>query len=218
MMAEDRGEVTMRSFNPHTWVAYAAAAMVALGCAGCASSAVTVPNVRPMDFSHGTTLALSGGVAFTSSTTSTTGGLVGGDIGWEITPRIGIQGSGSWLDRGPGATAFAAALTGQFSIRRPHPLVPFVEGGFGMYRAAFDSPRSVPGFYSGRITSGMTGASAFRDPLFVAGAGVNLFVTRRIAIRPAAEVFVVTRGSQSYTMGMFTMRAVYHFENHPITP
>lgn len=166
-----------------------------------------------------TTLAVTGGAATASSDT---GAMTALTMGWEITPRMGIEGTGAWLDRHDGAEAFSGALAFQTSLMRPRPLAPFVEGGFGLHRASFDRTRStIPAFYADRIAAvSVTGSttSTFTDPAFFIGAGVNAFVSRHIAFRPQVEATIVTRHSQTYVVTSVAIRAAYHFEDHPITP
>jgi hypothetical protein len=164
-------------------------------------------------------LALTGGAATASSDTGPTVALT---LGWEITPRLGIEGTGAWLDRHDGADAFSGAILFQTSVLRPRPSAPFVEGGFGLYRASFDLTRStIPSFYADRITaSRVTGVTTntFTDPALFVGAGYNAFVSRHIAIRPQVEATIVMRNSQTYVVTSVAIRAAYHFEDHPITP
>lgn len=170
-------------------------------------------------WTHGTTLAVTGGAAVASSDAGAMAALT---MGWEITPRMGIEGTGAWLDRHDGAEAFSAAIAFQTSLMRPRPAAPFVEGGFGLYRASFDRTRSsIPSFYADRITAaGAAGAlmNTFTDPAFFVGAGYNAFISRHIAIRPQVEATIVARNSQTYIVTSVAIRAAYHFEDHPITP
>jgi len=199
-----------RTFARGFWLALAAT-LVAAG-----ARAQTSPNVNV--WTHGTTLAATGGAATASSDVGPMAALT---MGWEITPRVGIEGTGAWLDRHDGAQAFWGALAFQASLMRPRPAAPFVEGGFGLYRASFDRTRStIPRFYADRIAAtGATGAmSTFTDPAFFVGAGYNAFVSRHIAIRPQVEATIVTRNSQTYVVTSVAIRFAYHFEDHPITP
>jgi hypothetical protein len=199
-----------RAFARGLWLALAAALMAA------PLRAQTAPVVNVW---RGTTLAVAGGIA---SASSDTGALISSTIGWEFTPRVGLEGTGAWLDRHDGAEAFSAALSVQASLMRPRPAAPFVEGGFGLYRASFDRTRAtIPAFYADRIAaSGVTGRtmSTFTDPAFFVGAGYNAFVSRHIAIRPQVEATIVTRNSRTYVVTSVAIRAAYHFEDHPITP
>jgi hypothetical protein len=148
--------------------------------------------------------------------------LVGLGVGWEISPVVGIEGTGSWLDRGRGAEAFAAALTLQGTFANPTPVKPFLEAGVGLYRATFDTTRAgPPDFYARRLAAhgpGFTSTDAFTDPSFVLGGGANLFLGRHIAIRPDVNVQIVRRDRRSHTVTAGRVHLVYHFEDHPVTP
>lgn len=159
-------------------------------------------------------LALSGGVGTASDGT---GAVLGTTIGWEITPRVGVEGTATWLDRQTGASAFAAALTVHAILMRSRRLSPFVEGGFGMYLATFDPHRAttIPAFYADRM-SGIQ-KETFTDPAFFMGAGLDLFRTSHVTIRPVIGAIVAVSGSHAHTVGTFTIRAEYHFEDHPVT-
>jgi hypothetical protein len=173
----------------------------------------------PNEWSHGTTLNVFAGAA---SASSETGPLIGGAVGWEVARWFALEGSGARLDRPDGAGAFAADLKALVCPQGAHAIVPFVEGGVGLYRASFDLSRGVlPDFYRGRITGNASIAGTtvtFTDPSFVLGAGVNLFVTRHIAIRPDIDVKIVRRHSQSYAVTAVAVHLAYHFEEHPLVP
>lgn len=191
---------------------------VVLAVSGCAP-VTRVKNVQPpapMDFHHGATLALAAG---TVSGSSDGGGLASGSFGWEFTRRVSLAGSGSWFDRGAGADAFAAALTVQANLTRSSPWAPFVEGGPAMYRAAFDpAGPAIPGFYRDRMVNPSAATVAFRDPAFVLGGGFDVLALDHLAIRPVVDVFMVTRDSQWYRWGTFTLRGVYYFNNRRVAP
>jgi hypothetical protein len=155
-----------------------------------------------------------------ASGTSNLGGLGGGSIGWEFNRRVGLEGAGSWFDRGNGADAFAASLVAQAALTPFQRWVPFVEGGPAMYRASFDTSRAdIPSFYRNRLAGSSIGETvAFRDPAFVVGGGINFFTLGHLAIRPAVNVLVAIRDSDTYSVATFTIRAVYHFEHHPVKP
>ena len=164
----------------------------------------------------GTTLNLFAGAGVDSSTAGALGGM---SLGWEVTPKVAIEGSGYWLDRGTGATAFAAALKLQAGFAGLNTAVPFVEAGIGLYRASFDATAtSVPDFYRGRIdaATGPPASSVFMDPSFILGGGVNIFVTSHLAIRPDVEAMIVRRDSQTYVVTAVAVHMAYHFERHRI--
>jgi hypothetical protein len=184
---------------------------------GVPASAQTL--VRTTAWTHGTTVNVFGGAARTEADTQP---LIGTSIGWEITPAIAIEGSGYWFDHGEDAERFAAALKLQAGLPVSRPVVPFLAAGIGLYRASFDPASStIPDFYRGRI--GTTGAAAgtlntFTDPSFIVGGGVNVFLSRHIAIRPDVEATFVRRNAQHLLVTVAAVHLAYHFEDHPITP
>jgi hypothetical protein len=148
------------------------------------------------DWSHGTTLSLAGGLA---SASSDVGPIAGAAIGWEVTPRVVLEGSGLWLDRDAG-DAFNAAMKLRAGLKG-RGVSPFVEGGFGVYH----------------VTTKASPQQTSNDPVFHLGAGVSFFLSRHIALQPAAEALIVMGDSDTYTVGAFSIRLSYHFEDHPVT-
>jgi hypothetical protein len=196
-------------------VIIAAAALLVLCAFDIASAQIAPP---PNPWTHGTTLNVFAGAA---SASSETGPLAGGALGWQITPWVSVEGSGTWFNRRTGADAFAADLKALVNIIAARPVAPFVEGGIGMYRASFDSSRGLlPDFYRARTTGDMgnIGGITFTDPSFVVGGGVNMFVARHVAIRPDIEATIVRRNSQSYVVTSLSVHLAYHFEDFPMTP
>ena len=59
------------------------------------------------DWRHGTTL---GGFAGAASASSNTDAAAGLSLGWEVTPRFGVEGRGMWFRAGDNDDAFAATL------------------------------------------------------------------------------------------------------------
>ena len=153
-----------------------------------AASAAAQPAIKG-DWGHGTTLNVFAGAATDSSTT---GELAGAAVGWEITPRLALEGTGAWFDRGAGADAFAATVKLQAALSARSRWVPFVSAGAGLYHASFDpNATTIPGFYHRRIEQGTLAASddaTFTDPALVLGGGVNLFVKRHVALRPTVAL------------------------------
>lgn len=176
----------------------------------------TAPQAAPPDdWGHGTTISASVGVATDGTNT---GGLASGAVGWELTPRVAVEGSGTWLDRREGGNGFNAALKVRAGLTRTG-VSPFVEGGVGLYRVTYAASDVMPGFYRRRMPS--QGASlmprSFTDPVFHVGAGLNAFTSRHLSVQPAAEVLLVTRGGHAHTLAAFSLRFAYHFEDHPVT-
>lgn len=188
--------------------------------AGCVSLVMLALSINasaqqatPPEGEHATTLNVFAGAGTDSSKTGLVAGMA---MGWDATPMLGLEGSGSWLDRGDGADAFSAALKVQARLRSVRTVVPFVEAGFGMYRAWFDpDSTAIPEFYQQRITAT---DRTVTDPAFVFGGGVSLFASRRISIRPEVESVLVRASGQNYFVTTVAARFVYHFEDRPMTP
>lgn len=184
------------------------------------ASAQTVAAPPPGNmWSHGTTLNVFGGAARTPGDTAA---AAGGALGWELTPRFALEGAGTWLDWGQSAHAFTAAMTAHVSLLTPHPFVPFLAAGVGLYHASFDRfDTGMPRFYHRRMT-GLSYApgqmATFTDPSIVGGGGLNLYVSRHWALRPEVLATVVLRDARSFVATTGVVRLAYHFEDHPITP
>jgi outer membrane protein with beta-barrel domain len=166
------------------------------------------------EWSHGTTLNIFAGTATDSVET---GPVAGTSLGWEVTRVIAIEGSGYWLDRSGRSEAFAAALKLQAALIPPHTAVPFVTGGVGLYRASYENGAAeMPEFYRRRTSTtehSPATITTFTDPSFVFGGGLNVFVTRHIAIRPDVESTIVVRDSASHIVTTVAVHLAYHFEN-----
>ena len=175
---------------------------------------------RPRDdWSHGTTLNGFAGVAIDSSQN---GPLLGGAVGWEITPRLGIEASGSWAEFGHGTSSFAGAMKVRVRLTGRGTVDPFVQGGIGLYRAIFGPEETaMPRFYQRRVTSHMLpagGSETFTDPTLVGGAGINIAINRHLALRPDVDAILVLRDGHRHVVTSVAIHAVYHFESHPVTP
>lgn len=172
---------------------------------------------EPDDWRHCTILSAAGGVA---TDTSDPGLAAGGAIGWEVFPRLEIEGGAMWVTDAAGAgDGFNAAIKLRAGFRQAG-VSPFVEGGFGLYHmSTTESPEAMPAFYAHRMveTNGTTLTQSFTDPAFHIGAGINLFVSRHFALQPAIEAMIVPADSQTYTVTMVTVRLAYHFEDHRLT-
>ncbi len=170
-------------------------------------------------WNHATELGVLGG--FTTASVGD-GGTLAGTAAWQVNPWIAIEGRGTWIDRGVGANAFAADLSGLLNLGRKSSVTPFVGAGYGLYRASFDSTgQAMPGFYRRRLLDGSTfavNAVAFTDPATRLTAGVDILTRRHLTIRPEASVLLVRSGGETNTMVTVGVRLGYRFEDHPITP
>jgi len=162
---------------------------------------------------HATTLNAFAGAA---SDWSETGLAAGMAMGWEVSPLLALEGSGSWFNRGAGADAFAASFKVLARGRSLRTAFPFAEAGFGLYRARFDQgSTAVPEFYQGRITAT---DRTVTDPAFVFGGGVSLMVSGRMSLRPEIETLLARDAGQNYFVTTFAVRLAYHFGGLPIAP
>ena len=182
------------------------------------TAAAQTPRPTTMSFRKGSTVNLFTGAA---ADTSRTGLIGGGAVGWELTPRFAVEGSGEWTEWGTGSRGFAAALTAMTGIAGSRTFMPFVTGGVGLYRASFGRlGADMPGFYVRRMTDmpPIARTAAFTDPSVVFGGGVNAFVNRHWAVRPDIREMLVFRDSRSRLVTTIAVHVAYHFEDHPITP
>jgi hypothetical protein len=201
-----------------SWVSALIVLVVAAAATAQTSQKVQPPPPSTM-WRHGSTLNLFAGAAAAPSRRAAIGG---GAFGWELKPRFALEGSGEWMEWGAGSHAFAAAITAQTGLAGPRPVMPFLTGGIGLYRASFDRlGTAMPGFYGRRMR--MDGArvgttAAFTDPAIVFGGGVNAFLNRHWAVRPDVHEIVVLRNARSYVMTAFAIHVAYHFEDHSVSP
>jgi opacity protein-like surface antigen len=169
-----------------------------------------------VDWQHGTTLS---GFVGAASTARDTGGAAGLSLGWEVTPRFGVEGRGIWLLSGDTEDAFAATLAARVAIPPGRPVVPFASAGVGLYRATFDAiGGTVPDFYRRRVTSPGSGRQTFTDFAVSFGGGVDFFLTRHVAVRPEVNVLLATTRVDLRATTVYGAQLAYHFESHPITP
>jgi hypothetical protein len=174
------------------------------------ASAQTVP----MDWRHGTTLA---GFVGTQSASSDVNPAAGVGLGWELTRRLSFEGRGTWFRVNDGPSDFAATLAAHMALLRPRTVVPFVSAGVGMYRATVNSASTdVPDFYRLRMSPG-PGNHTFQDFLVTVGGGVNVFVASHLALRPEANLMLVTTTGDARPVAMYGLQIVYHFEAHTVS-
>ena len=191
-------------------------AVIALVFCGWASAA-SAQSAPAYDWSRGTTISGFGG--FGGDATGS-GSLFGASVGWDLSPRIAIEGTGGWMQFDPDSDSFTAALKARVNILGSQRAVPFLSGGVGLYHASFEMGTAMPDFYASRVPpeSGKGAGLSFNDPSLVVGGGVNVAITRVLRIRPDIDVSFVIRDSQTYTVPSFRLHLVFVFEDHPVTP
>ena len=168
----------------------------------------------PMDWRHGTTLS---GFIGTQSASSNASPAAGVGLAWEVTRRLSFEGRGTWFSVNDGASDFAATLATHVALLKPRAVVPFVSAGVGMYRSTVNSAwTDVPDFYRQRLSPDQPGNHTFQDFLVTAGGGVNVFVTSHFALRPEANLVLVTTTSDARPVGMYGVQIVYHFDAHTV--
>ena len=168
------------------------------------------------DWQHGTTLV---GFAGAQSSSSNVHPAAGAGFGWEVSRRLALEGRATWFNVNGGLSDFAATVAAHVPLASARPVVPFVSAGVGMDRASFDSTSTeVPAFYRTRMPDGVPGrgSRAFQDFLVTLGGGVNVALSNHFALRPEANLMVVTDWSNSRRAGVFGIQFVYHIEPHPI--
>jgi opacity protein-like surface antigen len=188
----------------------------ALSLACCCLGATTAQaQVTRNPWGEGTQLSLFGGVGREAGTNPT----MGATIAWEVIPYLTIEGRGTWLFPGEGASAFAGLLGARVPLRPGRKAVPFVSGAVGLHRVTFEPTfGNVPDFYKRRLAANQRSSETFDDFTFAVGAGVDFYLSTHIAIRPEATAMFVRSPSDTRTVPTFGIHLAYHFENHEITP
>jgi Outer membrane protein beta-barrel domain len=181
-----------------------------------APAAAQVPTT---EWQRGSTLSVFGGAATASS--STDPGF-GGSMGWELTPRLSIEGRALWLVADSGPDAFSALLGTRFALRASRPFVPVVTASAGVYHAAFDvRSTTIPDFYQRRIdelmaAGGPRSSYTFNDFSLQVGGGFDIFLTEHLVFRPELSLLLATDGSDSRPQALYGVQFAYHFEPHPV--
>jgi hypothetical protein len=173
---------------------------------------------EPLDFRHATTLGISGGAAVDGEQA---GAAAGALLGWQLSPRLAIEGFGRWFNRDHDSSAFAAAFTVQANVVSAGTTGMFVTGGFGMYYVDFGpaAMTSMPDFYRRRMSEEHAPVSgrSFTDPAIVAGGGVQFAVSRHVILRPYIDATIVPAQSRYHVVTTFAVSLAYRFEQHPVT-
>ena len=194
--------------------------ITACAVAGAASlgAPVSAQVMADNEWRQGTTL--SGFIGGATSPFTGAAPALGLTIGWDLTPRLGIDGRGLWIPSEHGG-AFAATLGGRLALQPARPFVPFVSAGAGFHRASFDRPAGPAAwFYRDRMLmrEGRSHGYSFTDFALALGAGADIFLSRHIAVRPDLSAMIVTSRSDVRLVPVYGVHLSYHFESRPITP
>lgn len=76
-----------------------------------------------------------------SAASGTGGATVGATLALDVTPRVGVEARGLWLDRGVGTSAGELTANVLVDLLTARPAVPYLVAGGGVYHARFDLDR-----------------------------------------------------------------------------
>jgi hypothetical protein len=173
---------------------------------------------------RGTGLAVSPGLSLANDDTRVT---FGGAALWELTAHLAVEGAGRWMDRGAQADAYAGELSALIGLGGTRDTaVPYAVLGVGLHRRTFDVHDTtvlddIPEFYRRRLggSGGVLGVRrSFTDPTLVAGAGVDIALSRTVVLRPDVRVLLVVNGGRHHAVTLATLNLGYRFEHKPVTP
>jgi hypothetical protein len=157
-----------------------------------------------------------------SASTNGTDPALAASVGWEMTPYFTLEARGLRMT-GPDVRSMAALIGPRFNLLGRRRIVPFVSTAIGVQNASVRvDGTDVPTFYRGRVaasaTSGGRRRQSFDDLGVTVGSGVDVFVTRHVALRPDAQLLLVHASGRSERIGVFGIHLAYHFEEHNVTP
>jgi hypothetical protein len=162
---------------------------------------------------RGTVLAGTAGAAVASPDTRFVGGTA---LGWEIMPRLTVEGRALWLPATDEPSDFVALLSAAVPLTPGRRTVPFVSGGVGMYRATIDSASNeIPEFYARRMSAGVA-RPVFQDFLYSFSGGADVLATRHFTIKPEVSVLAVMANGDRRWIAVYAVNLAYHFEAHGI--
>ena len=193
----------MKTIRMRFALAFAAACGLVVTTSGVAQTS------EPQE-TGGTILSGFAGGAHASSASGPAAGL---GVGWEVTPRIALEGQGRWFGAPMGETTFAASLAARYSLSVFDTATPYVSAGVGMFQATFDRGwKAAPAFYRDRVDSDVaTGRRVFRDVLWSVGAGADLIVSTHLALRPDVSLLIVTTRRDARVVPVYGLHLAYYF-------
>jgi len=142
----------------------------------------------------------------------------GWSAGWRVSPRVALEGSGSWIDEDDGVDGFAAMFGARVYLNTTRRMAPFLIAGAGLFHASVDpSDSRAPAFYLDRTIPGSP-EKAFNDFVAAGGAGLDVHVRGRLWLRPDAQLLVVVDGWRSNVLMLAGFHATYRFGGTPGSP
>lgn len=100
----------------------------------------------------------------------------------------------------------------------PHRRRGFRTGFIRLHLASFGDGQGTPPESFRRRLRAEGGSQTFRDPAFLVGGGMDISVSRRLAVRPEVESMIVWRDGRRYVVTSVSMQLSVLFEPHSITP
>ena len=165
-------------------------ALVALLVCALPSPLLAQRNYSRLEVQRGAELSLFGGATATSTGSAA---AFGWSAGWRVSPRVALEGSGTWIEQ-PGIDGFAALFGTRVYLKTTGDMTPFVTIEGGLFHATVDSSQSeLPDLYGLRTIPGAP-EKKFNDFVAAGGAGLDLHIGGRIWLRPDARLLVVVDG------------------------
>ena len=165
-------------------------ALVALLVCAIPSPLLAQRNYSRLEVQRGAELSLFGGGTVTATGAAA---AFGWSAGWRVTPRVALEGSGTWIEQ-PGIDGFAALFGTRVYLKTTGDMTPFVTIEGGLFHATVDSSQSeLPDLYGLRTIPGSP-EKKFNDFVAAGGAGLDLHIGGRIWLRPDARLLVVVDG------------------------
>jgi hypothetical protein len=97
---------------------------------------------------------------FSTASPHMSGAAAGGSVVLHAGPRLAVEGSASYVDRGAGSSAASLSVSGILHLAsRAEEAVPYLVAGAGLYRASFDTRIAR---FSGPAPSGPMGSGRYR--------------------------------------------------------
>ena len=196
-----------------TFVAIRVALLALLVCA-IPSQVLAQRNYSRLEVQRGAELSLFGG-----GTATATGAAAafGWSAGWRVSPRIALEGSGTWIEQ-PGVDGFAALFGTRVYLKTTGDTTPFVTAEGGLFHATVDSSQSeLPDLYGLRTIPGAP-EKKFNDFVAAGGAGLDLHVGGRLWFRPDARLLVVVDGWRANVLMLAGAHFTYRFSGASSSP
>jgi len=171
-------------------------------------------NYSRLEVQRGAELSLFGGATATGSGPAA---AFGWSAGWRVSPRLALEGSGTWIEQ-PGVDGFAALFGTRVYLKTTGDMTPFVAVEGGLFHATVDSSQSeLPDLYGLRTIPGAP-EKKFNDFVAAGGGGLDLHVGGRLWFRPDARLLVVVDGWRANVLMLAGAHFTYRFTGTSSSP